>query len=271
LTVDKESAHTTSKPGEGNIAEADCLRMDGVNRSDFTDSVPIEEPISVIINGEQSMDVAISPRDLEDFIVGHLICEGRIAEPNEITWLEVGDGWIEVELEESGDAPRSREMIFSGCFGSSTDRRMPIEPIPVGVVVSVGQVIAGMRMVMDSETHRETGGVHSCALIRPMGDEGVDLVCLREDIGRHNALDKSVGGALRAGEDPSDCFLVTTGRASSEMVAKCYGPRIPIICSRGATTTLAIELARMAGITLVGFVRGSRVNVYTISSRIVQH
>jgi FdhD protein len=256
---------------EKNIAGVDSLKIDGGERSDFVDSVPIEEPISVIINGEQSMDVAASPSDLEDFIIGHLVCEGRVAGPGEIKWLEVGDGWIEVEFEESGDAPRSREMIFSGCFGATTDRRMPLEPIPVGFVVSAGQISAAMKIAMDSETHRETGGVHSCAVVRPSGTDGVDMVSLREDIGRHNALDKAVGGALRAGEDPSGCLLVTTGRASSEMVAKCYGARIPIICSRGATTTLAIEVARMAGITLVGFVRGSRINVYTTPARILQH
>ncbi|MBU7004117.1 MAG: formate dehydrogenase accessory sulfurtransferase FdhD [Theionarchaea archaeon] len=260
LTIDEES-----------VAGVDCLRIDGEKRSDLVDSVPVEEPISVIINGEQSLDVAISPRDLEDFIVGHLVCEGRVAGPGEITWLEVGDGWIEVEFEESGEAPRSREMIFSGCFGTTTDRRIPLEPIPTGFVVSPGQVTAAMKIAMDSETHRDTGGVHSCAVVRPAGSDGVELICLREDIGRHNALDKAVGGALRAGKDTSGCLLATTGRASSEMVAKCYGARIPIICSRGATTTLAIELARMAGITLVGFVRGSRMNVYTSPARIAQH
>jgi FdhD protein len=121
---------------------------------------------------------------------------------------------------------------------------------------------------MDSEVHRETGGVHTCAILRPGAAGDVEVVSLREDIGRHTALDKAVGAALRSEVKLPSCFLVTTGRASSEMVAKCYGARLPVICSRGATTTLAVEISKVAGITLVGFVRGSRMNVYSNTERI---
>jgi FdhD protein len=145
---------------------------------------------------------------------------------------------------------------------------VPIDPIASELEVTPGQIILGIRATMDSKTHRDTGGVHSCAVLRPRKNGEVEILAIRDDIGRHNALDKAVGGVLRAVGNPSSCFLTTTGRASSEMVAKCYGARIPIICSRGATTTLAIELAKLAGITLVGFVRGSRMNIYSNPQRI---
>jgi len=94
-------------------------------------------------------------------------------------------------------------------------------------------------------------------------------VSLCDDIGRHNALDKAVGQASLRGCDMSRCLVAATGRANSDMVAKCCRAGIPVLASRGATTTLAVEVAKTVGITLIGFVRKGRMNIYSHEGRVI--
>lgn len=111
---------------------------------------------------------------------------------------------------------------------------------------------------------RQTGGTHGAALASQKGD----LLAVAEDVGRHNAVDRVIGAALQKGIECSTCVLVCTGRLTSDLVLKAAVARIPILASMGATVDSGIELANTAGITLVGFVRGNRMNVYTHSARI---
>ncbi len=108
-----------------------------------------------------------------------------------------------------------------------------------------------------------TGGIHVVGLA---GIDGVHTVA--EDIGRHNALDRVIGYALQHDIDLSHCYAVISGRISSEMARKCLVANIPLIVSRGATTTLAIHLAQGKGLTIIGFVRGRKMNIYTHPERI---
>jgi FdhD protein len=116
---------------------------------------------------------------------------------------------------------------------------------------------------MDSELHRMTGGIHVVGLIGPQ-----DEVHIAEDIGRHNALDRAIGFALRNSIVLSRSFVVSSGRISSEMVRKCLVANIPVIVSRGATTSLSIDIARKTGLTVIGFVRAGRMNIYSCPERI---
>ncbi|MBS1194441.1 MAG: formate dehydrogenase family accessory protein FdhD [Methanomicrobia archaeon] len=120
-----------------------------------------------------------------------------------------------------------------------------------------------MKGVLDSEIHRLTGGVHVVGLA---SDRGV--LCVREDIGRHNAMDRAIGYGLTEGIDLARTFVVSSGRISSEMARKCLVAGIPIVVSRSATTVLAVELAEKNGLTICAFARGSRMNVYTHTHRI---
>ena len=132
--------------------------------------------------------------------------------------------------------------------------------VPVEVIYSLPEQLRSSQRVFSS-----TGGLHAAALFDSQGQ----LLAVREDVGRHNALDKLVGSALLSGELPfSDRIVMVSGRSSFEILQKCLVARVPIICAVSAPSSFAVELAREFGITLVGFLRGERFNVYAGKERL---
>jgi FdhD protein len=143
-------------------------------------------------------------------------------------------------------------------------RNCPV--IPPGPVIPV-KVLYGLpdKLHAAQGVFQQTGGLHAAALFDPGGH----LLALREDVGRHNALDKLVGWALLEGKIPlSECILLVSGRSSFEILQKSLAAGIPIVCAVSAPSSLAVDLAREFGITLIGFLRGERCNVYTGCQRI---
>jgi FdhD protein len=120
-----------------------------------------------------------------------------------------------------------------------------------------------MKETLVSDLHTRTGGIHIVGLF---GQD--EKICITEDIGRHNALDKVIGYGLKHNVDFSKTIVTCSGRLSSEMVRKCLIANIPIIASRGATTTLAISMGEQSGLTIIGFVRGEKMNIYTGVGRV---
>ena len=121
-----------------------------------------------------------------------------------------------------------------------------------------------VRAILKSEVFTETEAVHSAGLFH----EGQKTICIAEDLGRHNALDKVIGGGLLKNVDFSTILAASTGRQPLEMITKCLRANIPIIATKGVPTTLAIETAEKAGITIAGLVRGDTMTVYSHPSRI---
>jgi FdhD protein len=133
------------------------------------------------------------------------------------------------------------------------------------VKVDVQDIIELMKKFnKNSELFLSTGGVHSVALC-----QGKEILLFHEDIGRHNALDKVIGEAAFKGIDTSDKMMVMSGRISSEILIKAAKRKIPIVISRSAPTDLAIDYANNLGITVIGFARGNRMNIYTRDDRIM--
>jgi FdhD protein len=244
--------------------EVPCVKVDGSSAQEGTHPVVEEVPVMILVNGRHLVTAMMSPVRLEEFAVGHLFTEGIITSPEAIESVQVEKQTIRVLTRDHLRPLGPKRTILSGCGGSASF----LDPAKLPKVTSdytVGTALIGesMKKVLDSEIHRLTGGVHVVGLASDQG-----ILCIREDIGRHNALDRAIGHALMEGIDRSRTFVVSSGRISSEMARKCLVAGIPIVVSRSATTALALDLAGKNGLTVCAFARGSRMNVYTHPHRI---
>ncbi len=246
------------------IKQYDCLHFDGQEAEESACQVAEEVPLSIFINGRHFVTAMISPQMKREFVTGHFFSERIIASLEEIESLEIEGNVARAIIANPLRAILPRRPIVSGCGGIASfldESKLP--EIRSNLKITKEEVFAGMKAISCSEIHQATGGVHSVGLFDEKG-----AVCIIEDIGRHNALDKALGVCLSRGSDLGRIFAASTGRVSSDMALKCAVAGIPIIVSRGATTGLAITLAERTGLAIVGFVRGKRMNVYTHRQRI---
>ncbi len=242
-----------------------CKRINGDSAEEILHEVIVEIPYALFLNGRHMMTAMMSPEKIEDFVTGYLFTEQIIKNIGEIESIRIEPNRISVLTTNLFKVVGPKKTILSGCGGSSSyidPEKLP--NIQSGFSVTTTRITDMVKDSLNTELHKITGGIHVVALVGPEG-----ILTLSEDIGRHNALDRVIGYALRNGIDLSHTFIVVSGRISSEMVRKCLVANIPVIVSRGATTTLAIDVADKNGLTIVGFVRGVRMNVYTHSDRIL--
>lgn len=228
-----------------------------------------EEPLTISINGRHYVTAMISLRMKKEFVIGHLFAEGIINEIKEIESLQLGDNTANVIITNPLKVVAARKIILSGCgTGSSFLDESKLPAITSEMKIDVADILAGVKSILHSEVHDTTGGVHLVGLFDKYVHKYVP-VCVVEDIGRHNALDKVIGYGLLRDIDFEKTFVASTGRISSEMALKCSVANIPVVASRGATTSLAIELGEKTGLCIIGFVRGEKMNVYTNAERII--
>lgn len=246
---------------------------DGV--SETQDDLVIQEArFGLWINGGLLVHMMCLPRDLDALAVGFLISEGILAKPEDLTSINVDEerGRIECAAEINEDALRLRRenwTLGTGCGGggTGTDPNEPIEcrRIDTQARFSIDVLCeAGNDFNRASHLYEKTGGVHSAALY----DSDGALVTRADDVGRHNAFDKAIGKALLQGVSVRDKAILTTGRISTDIASKAIRHKIPLVVSRSAPTTRALWLAQRFGITVAGFLRGKRVNIYTCEERI---
>lgn len=229
----------------------------------------VEMPVSLTINGAAWLTFMCTPVDLEALAVGFLYNEGVIetmADVADVRVCEHGDN-VDVWLNSSVEQPASWRRT-SGCTGGVTAVDLLAKPDisfdgsqPRFVPEKIGQLVEMLFEVQD--LYRETGGVHTSAL-----SDGDKVLISAEDIGRHNTLDKIAGLCLMRDIWPERRILITTGRISSEMLQKAARLRAPILISRTSPSSLSIEMAERYGITLIGYARRQRFNVYTNAQRV---
>lgn len=228
--------------------------------------VIIEEQFTVWVNGRRILNAMTSPVHLKEFAVGYLITEGIIASHEDIDSLQIEEKQIRVLTKNRVVIRGSAKTVLSGCGGDSSfldPAKLPA--IRSDFVVSAEHIHLIAKKALDSDLHRLTGGIHVVGLA-----DNNDLIAVAEDIGRHNALDRVIGYANLGGIDVSRTFVMISGRISSEMIRKCLIAGVPVIASRGATTSMAISLASGKGLTIIGFIRGRKMNVYTHPERIIE-
>ncbi|HHS96899.1 MAG TPA: formate dehydrogenase accessory sulfurtransferase FdhD [Chloroflexi bacterium] len=242
---------------------------DGIGRS-VEGGVPREERVVLYVNGREWVGWMCTPTLLPELALGFLFNEGFIDGMDEVAHVEVcgGGRCVDVWLERDVEFP-GLPTVTSGCSGGTTFETMREEREPLASPVSVTpQQVARLmrRLHRAAEAYRAVGGVHASALA-----EGDRLIYVTEDVGRHNTVDKLAGYCLRRGLPMQDRILLTSGRVSSEMLAKAARMRTPVVISRTSPTSLAVDLARAWNITLIGYARGRGFRVYAGEHRIRPH
>jgi FdhD protein len=229
----------------------------------------VEAPVSLTINGTAWLSFMCTPVDLEALAVGFLYDEGVINAMDEVVDVRVcehGDN-VDVWLSRAVEQPQSWRRT-SGCTGGVTAVDLLAKPdiafdpeSPKVPPEAIGELVE--RLFESQELYRETGGVHTSAL-----SDGDKVLLSAEDIGRHNTLDKIAGLCLMKNIWPDVRILITTGRISSEMLQKAARLHAPILISRTSPSSLSIEMAERYGITLIGYARRQRFNVYSNAQRV---
>jgi len=240
--------------------DSECRPMRGV--------VPVEEVIALHVNGQPLVSLMCTPTQLEDLALGFLFNEGLVNGLEEVAVLEVcgGGRCVDVWLEHDVEPPKLR-VITSGCSGGTTfeDVAGAQHRVESNARVTPRQVARlVLKFSQATALYRRAGGVHGAALA-----EGEQLLCMAEDVGRHNTLDKITGACLRQGQSMADRTLLTSGRISSEMVSKAAHMGIPIVISHTSPTSLSVQLAQAWNVTLIGYTRRHSFRVYAGAERVV--
>ncbi len=230
--------------------------------------VPVEEVITLCVNGQSLIRLMCTPVQLEELAIGFLFNQGLIETPDEVAAVELRDGdrCLDVRLHHDIETPRLR-VFTSGYSGGATFENVTHVHYQVksDLRVTPQQVT---RLIEEfsrlAALYRRAGGVHSAALA-----EGEQLLYVAEDVGRNNALDKIAGFCMQEGRPTRDRVLLLTGRVSSEILHKVARMEAPIVISRKSPTSLAVQLAQVWNITLIGYTRRRSFRVYVGAERVV--
>ncbi|HTY52594.1 MAG TPA: formate dehydrogenase accessory sulfurtransferase FdhD [Methanomicrobiales archaeon] len=246
----------------------DIIDVDGENIAETRADVCVEESVNLFVNGTRLASLTITPRDLEAFAYGYLVCEGIVPGMGSIdeVRIEYPDIHTTVSSISPGITPEATEIRSSGCVGIRTTWASLTEPLGEGITIDLPTLFEGMKKINElAPLWKVTGGTHCSIILDGQGR----VVSAIEDIGRHNSVDKAVGRALLDGVDLSRCFMVLTGRLAAGMVAKVYRAGITILASNTAPFSTGICLARQVNMTLAGFTRPPRVTLYSCPGRII--
>lgn len=254
-----------------NTTKLDVCRVSETTPELISDEVAREAALTIFFNDTELVTMLCSPAEQSYLAAGFLAAEGLIECGADITSLVIDEtrGIARVTAAGGGEAGRIwKRFISSGCgrgatFYSAAD--VTSQPVVSSMRLHPGQIYRLMKDFQDrSEVFKSTGGVHAAALAAPGGIE-----LFSEDIGRHNAVDKVIGRCLLEVIETKDRMLLVSGRISSEILLKTARRGIPFLISRSAPTDSGVKLAEKLGITLIGFVRGHRMNIYAHPERIV--
>ena len=272
---------STIQRSEDDVAPATAaavLRVDGAARAPAETSLAAEVPIALEYNGIAHAVMLATPADLEDFAVGFTYSEGLIDDPAEFYGMEVlaSEQGMTLAIDIAAAAfarLKERRRTMAGrtgcgiCGTESLDQVLrPLPDLSARLITIAPAALARAHagLVDVQPLQRATGATHGAVWCAADGT----IVRAREDVGRHNALDKLIGALLRDGADPTLGFALITSRASVEMVQKSATAGIAILAAVSAPTALAARVAENCGQTLVGFARGASFSVYTHAARI---
>jgi FdhD protein len=256
------------------LHEALIIRLKGDQVKEATDQVATEIGFTLTVNGKQVVTLLCTPSELDCMAVGFLLSEGLLKDRESLLDIKLNEKEFSVAvslkgLPENIDDAFHKKTITSGCghgitFTDAADLKK-LAPNRSELTVTKEEILQLMKKFRSiSRLFLETGGVHSAALV-----DKNNILLFAEDIGRHNAVDKLIGKAFLAGIPVTDKILLSSGRISGEIMTKVIRNRIPVLISRTAPTCMSITHAEDHGVTLVGFARSNRMNIYTHPQRVV--
>ncbi|MDB6091329.1 MAG: Sulfur carrier protein FdhD [Gammaproteobacteria bacterium] len=258
-------------------AEVSVDRWAGGATTHTTDQVAEEVPVALIYHNVPHVVMLATPANLEDYAVGFTLSEGLVTRPDEIREVAVTLGSEAVDVRITVAWERFTELLHrrrnltgrTGCglCGAETaeDAIREVVPVGPGPTVTIEDLHAAIEQLGSLQPiNARTGSVHAAAWVVP--GQGIQIV--REDVGRHNALDKTIGALVRGKTDLSSGYLLITSRASYEMVQKTATVGISFLAALSAPTAFAVRMARKTGVTLVAFARRDRHVVYAHPERL---
>lgn len=265
-------AFVVDAPARENRALVRAQRRTQGKCIDSVECLVEEVPVALVYNGISHAVMLASPSDLEDFALGFSLAEGILASPGELFDIEIAHACrgIEVQMRIHGlrfaelKARRRTLVGRTGCglcgIESLEAAERRLAPVRRGAPVGTRAVLQAVdALYPHQELHRATRAAHAAAWALPSGE----IACLREDVGRHNALDKLIGALAREGIDVTDGFAVVTSRASVEMVQKAASAGIGLLAAVSAPTGMAVGQAQQANLTLIGNARHGRLTCYS--------
>ena len=244
---------------------------------DFKEVIVREYPLTIILNGKKLATLLCSPKKLKELAIGFLRTERLIEYLKDIKTINLDED-LGVVYVETLNKNLKRETFYSkkidlnsiedfedtSLAASNFLTSVNCESVRSDLKLNINKIFEFMKKNLDySNVFKETGGVHCVALC-----DRENILVINEDVARHNALDKVIGESLEKEIYLKDKIVILSGRVSLEMILKCAKLNIPIIISKSAPTSLSVALAKMLNITLVGFVRGNKMNIYSGDERI---
>lgn len=250
---------------KGCIPDIPCDRFTDQGWTSISTSVPEEAEITIYVNTQELVTLLCTPNKLNCLVLGFLYSEGIISGMGDVISLRVCDeeSEVDVRLRNSEYKLPTIRTLTSGCGGGISFKKQ-VQMVNSALVITPVEVFSLMKQFLKQmELYQYCGGVHASAL----SYDG-KLLVVSEDIGRHNTLDKIQGECLLSGISSRDTVLLSTGRISSEMLLKTAKMQVPIVISRTSPTGRAVSLAHDLGITLVGYVHGNSLRVYSHPERL---
>lgn len=249
------------------------IRIKGDKIITTEDQIVREVPITLFLNGQEFVTMVCSPQALEELTVGFLCSEGLLQTPEDIKEIRIEEenGAVYIDAPDAESESKFLKRNITSCCGRGrpvfyfVNDAKSMNKVTTELLVTPGQVWdLSDRLEEMSVLFQQTGGVHNAALCDPN-----EVIMFYEDVGRHNAVDKIFGRAFLNRIPLENKILVFSGRVSSEIVIKIGKMGLPVLISRSAPTDLGLEMAEKLGITIVGFAKGERMNVYTHPERIL--
>lgn len=246
------------------VKEYDSVKVTRMGKEPAKDPVIVETTIDLLVNGTRLSSIVTTPEMHKELVVGYLITEGAVRSRDDIEGIEQKGNKVDVKIKNFEHFDLWYELRSSGCIGINWENRDEDLFLPVEQKFRIGIILDSLKYLY-SEVHDRTRGAHMACLVDASGR--ARHIAL--DVGRHNAIDKVVGGATLAGDDTTKLFLLSSGRQPAGMVMKAARARIPLVVSKAAPISSGIDGARRANLTLCCFADKEKLKAFSCPERII--